>query len=142
MTTFVKPTMTTNTVFFSQEAVNQWMIEGAVQLDNNELVKVPDGQRYELIEAFRIVREVSGAEDENALVGKVKGRALLEGLGAELTEASMLLGDNAYDVVAGWFGILVDDREPAIHARSPAASGDTSKEDAALLTRFLLQRLN
>lgn len=53
---------------------------------------------------MRVVAEVTGANDEHKLVGKVKAKALLEELGAEILENSMILGDNAYDVVPGWAG--------------------------------------
>ena len=37
-------------------------------------------------------------------VGKVKPKADLEKMGAEIMEGSMILGDSAYDVVPGWMG--------------------------------------
>jgi hypothetical protein len=76
----------------------------------------------------RVVAEVTGAEDANELVGKVKSLAYLQELGAEILEGSMLIGDNAYDVVPGFTAL------PAVpydeHARNV---GQSAGSDLALL---------
>ena len=62
------------------------------------------GRRYRLAEAVHVLRDVSGGGDAE-LLGRVKARVYLEQLGAEIVETSMLLGDAAYDVEAGWVGV-------------------------------------
>ena len=96
-----------NRVFFPQAALDQWIVDGAVLLEDGILTIVDEGRRYALTEAVRVLREVSGVGDEHELVGRAKTRTYLEQLGAELVETSMLLGDAAYDVVPGWAGLPV-----------------------------------
>lgn len=101
-----------NRVFFPQLALDQWGIDGKVDLTQTELILLPEGRRYKIEESVRVVREVTGADDEHKLVGKVKPKAFLVGLGAEMLENSMILGDNAYDVVPGWAGAPVRTSDP------------------------------
>jgi len=126
-----------NRVFFPQGALDQWIVEGAVLLEDGVLTMVDEGRRYTLTEAVRVVREVSGEGDGHDLVGRVKTRDLLEQLGAELVETSMLLGDAAYDVEPGWVaepvGSFIE------HVNAGAAQGVESEE--ALLARFLSKNL-
>lgn len=93
-----------NRVFFPQVAVDAWGIDGKVDLSASELIVLAEGRTYKIVEAVRVLTEVTGANDKHELVGKVKPRADLDALGAEILEGSMILGDNAYDVVPGWLG--------------------------------------
>jgi hypothetical protein len=54
-----------------------------------------------------VTKEVSDCGDPQELVGRAKARAFLEQMGAEIVESSMLLGEAAYDIVPGWFGVPV-----------------------------------
>src|SRR5687768_6775251 len=85
-----------NQVFFPQLLLDQWGIEGKIDLTATELIVLAEGRRYKISEAVHVVAEVSGANDEQKLVGKVKPNALLNELGAEIFENSMILGENAY----------------------------------------------
>src|SRR5580693_1947363 len=94
-----------NRVFFPQAALDQWIVDGSVELQGGELTVLSAGRQYRLAEAVYVLRDVSGTGDTHELVGLVKARAYLEQLGAELMETSMLVGDSAYDVEPGWLGI-------------------------------------
>lgn len=91
-------------VFFPQTALDEWVSENRVDIKGEELTLKVEGRRYRIIEAVRVMREVTGADDPHELLGRVKTRAFLMELGAELLEGSMILGDNAYDVVQGFIG--------------------------------------
>jgi hypothetical protein len=74
----------------------------------------------------------------------VRAKADLEALGAEIVESSMIIGDNAYDVVPGWAGIPTTTLEE--HLGSPQyklarkRSGATTpdpKTDEELVERFV-----
>jgi hypothetical protein len=131
-----------NRVFFPQAALDQWIVDGTVDLTHGELTIMTEGRRYKLAEAVRVVREVSGAGDAHSLVGRVKTLSTLEALGAEIVESSMLLGDAAFDVEPGWVGTPVGTF--AEHAGSDAckraragAFEPEPKTDEDLLARFL-----
>lgn len=133
-----------NRVFFPQLAIDQWGIEGKVDLSASELIVLAEGRRYKVVEAVRVVAEVTGANDAHGIVGKVKPRASLDELGAEILENSMIIGDNAYDVVQGWMGtpttpfsehLLSPERMQARGNRTDVGSGPQTDEE--MLTRFL-----
>ena len=113
-----------NRVFFPQAALDQWIVDGAVELTKGELTLLGEGRRYTLEEAVRVLREVSGAGDAPKVIGRVKTRAALEQQGAEIVESSMLFGDAAYDVEPGWVGTPI----------GPMPPGRAEEE---LLARFL-----
>jgi hypothetical protein len=140
--------MRPNRVFFPQACLDQWGVEGKIELTSSELVVLAEGRRYEISEVVRVVAEVTGAQDPHALIGKVKPKAELEAMGAEILENSMIIGDNAYDVVPGWAGIARTSF--ADHLASPertvARGGNTDttagpKSDEDMIRKFAEGRL-
>jgi hypothetical protein len=141
--------MAKNRVFFPQAALDQWISEGKVDLTGDELTIKPEARRYRILEAARVLAECTGLPDANELIGKVKTRTFLSELGAELLETSMVLGENAYDIIPGFVGSPVGTFEE--HMAGPAraearaapaakaASSPVSDED--LLVKFLLESL-
>jgi hypothetical protein len=93
-----------NRVFFPQTALDDWVGDNRVDIKGEDLLLKSEGRRYRIIEAVRVMREVTGADDPHELLGRVKTRAFLTELGAEMLESSMILGDNAYDVIQGFVG--------------------------------------
>ena len=135
-----------NRFFFPQAALDQWIVEGTVDLQQNELTILSEGRRYKLVDAVRVLRELSGAGDQHELVGRAKGRALLEQLGAEIVESSMLLGEAAYDVEPGWLGAPMGTFAEHIGSDARAKARGTSsttdpKNDEDLVARFLAGKL-
>jgi hypothetical protein len=121
-----------NRVFFPQTALDQWVAEGKVELSGDELTVRAGARRYRILEAARVLAECTGLPDANELVGKVKTRLHLSELGAELLEKSMVLGENAYDIVPGFLGA-------PIGGFDQRGSGAASEE--TLLAKFLLEDL-
>jgi hypothetical protein len=136
-----------NRVFFPQTALDVWLTDGTVDLRGDELTIAGEGRRYRLTEAVRIVNEVTGGTDAHDLLGRVKPKAFLEDKKAEILEGSLLLGDNAYDVVPGWLGepIGTFDEFVAAQKRSSQRSGPTPEKapetDEDLLATYLLKNL-
>ncbi len=137
-----------NRVFFPQIALDTWLSDGTVDLQQTELTIVAEGRRYKLAEAARVMREVTGSPDTNELIGKVKSLSYLQELGGEIVESSMILGDQAYDVVPGWLGAPVGTFDE--HLASPArlkvienrtGDYDEPRTEEDLLARFLIKNL-
>ena len=137
-----------NRVFFPQSAVDLWGIDGKIDLVSGELILLAEGRRYKVEECVRIVAEVTGANDTHQIVGKVKPKRALDEIGAEILENSMILDDNAYDIVPGWMGtatspfsdhLLSAERMTARGGKTDLGSGPTSDEE--LLQRFVEDRL-
>lgn len=125
-----------NRVFFTQALLDIWIADERVELNGDEIVLRDENRNFKIIEAVHIVREVAGGGDSAKFLGKVKTRDQLVELGAEVLESSMVLGDDAYDVVPGFLGEPIG----AFEQRSPDSSTAASN-DEELLTQFLLKSL-
>lgn len=120
--------------FFPQESVDAWIAAGRAELWANQLTLVREARRYKLIEAVLVQREVSGSVDVHELTGRVKTVPFLNELGAELLGASLLIGDNAYDVTAGFLGL------PMAAADEDVITAEGSADpvpDATILAEYL-----
>ena len=87
-------------VFVPQEALESWVAEGRAQLDGEVLVL--EEVSFQLSSAVRFIAEVAGGGDAPDLVGKVKTLSQVQELGGEHVTASVVLGDNAYEVIDGF----------------------------------------
>lgn len=87
-------------VFIPQEALEAWLSSGSVHMVGETLFV--DGVPFALESALRVVNEVAGGGDEPGLVGRVKTLSQLAALGGEHCADSVVLGDNAYEVVEGF----------------------------------------
>ena len=132
--------MQPNRVFFPQALLDTWIADERVELAGDELLLKDEGRRYKIAEAVRVVTDVAGGGDAHKLLGKVKTRAQLEPLSAELLETSIVVGDDAFDVVPGFVGEPVG----AFEARAEAAIQPTTPagSDEELLAQFLLKSLD
>jgi hypothetical protein len=93
-----------NRIFVPQHVLDRWLAEGRVDVQGDELITQPERRRFSLTTAVRFTAEVTGSEDTHQLVGRVKDVAQLAELGAEHYATSVILGDNAYEVVEGFTG--------------------------------------
>ena len=125
-----------NRVFFPQTALDEWVSENRVDIRGEDLLLKAQGRRYRIIEAVRVTVEVSGAPDPHELLGRVKTRAFLTELGAEILESSMILQDNAYDVIQGFVGAPIGTFADYQKSAAPGASGDV-RSDEELLVAFV-----
>ncbi len=121
-----------NRVFFPQAALDEWVAGDLVDLERDELTIRSESRKYRIVEAVRILRELTGVPDELELIGRVKTKGFLGELGAELLEESMIIGDAAYDVVPGFVGAPVGSFEE--HRQSYSDAADSDEE---LLAAFL-----
>jgi hypothetical protein len=94
--------MADNRVFFPQEALDIWVDDKAVTLEGEFIKLNPGGPRMTLTSAVRFLQEVGGGGDAKKLVGKVQTMEQLEALGGEYCANSVLLEEDAYDVVEGF----------------------------------------
>lgn len=128
--TLVRP----NRVFFPQALLDAWIADERVELHGTELLLRDEGRRYAISEAFHVFRDATGTSKSD-LLGTVKTKEQLDQIGAEVFEASMILGDDAFDVVPGFVGEPVGVAEP----KRPNTDGTEPEED--LLVQFLINKL-
>ncbi len=124
-----------NQVFFPQETLDGWVLSGAAELSENELWVPAERRRFRLVEAVRVVSEVTGMPDAFEIVGTVRTAHYVFELGAEMLGASMVIGENAYEVVLGWLGAVLDE-DTVLAASAPA-----ELSDERLLAQFLARNL-
>lgn len=105
--------MPTSRVFVPQEALEAWLSAGRVHMVGETLFV--DGQAFGLESAVRFMTEVAGGNDEQDLLGRVKTLAQITDLGGEHCSASVVLGDNAYEVIEGFLASAEEAREPRSH---------------------------
>jgi hypothetical protein len=134
--------MAPNRVFFPQRALDQWLLEAKIDFSARELVIKAENRRYHVVEAARILQEVSGTEDMFDLVGRVKSVNYLTELGAEILETSMILGENAYEVVPGFLGSPVGTFSEHRAATPALCSDPIPKSEEALLAQYLMKTLD
>jgi hypothetical protein len=136
-----------NRVFFPQQVLDRWLNAADAELHANELTLKAERKRYKLVEAVRVIAEVSGTPDPYDITGRVKTVGFLTELGAELLGESMLIAENAYEIVPGWLGQpLADAPETRPEARQPASTSAASTSaasasDEQLLANFLARKL-
>lgn len=127
-----------NKVFFPQEALDAWVVSGSVELHDQDLLLKDEGRRYRLSEGARILKEVTGEADAFDIVGKCKTLTFLQELGADILERSMIIDNNAYDIVPGFLGTPVGGPEETVavaQGRPPLLS------DEDLLAQFLAKNM-
>jgi hypothetical protein len=123
-----------NRVFFPQEALDEWLEQGRVQLVGDELTTTPEGRRLRVESALRFVAEVGAGADPHGLIGKVKTLDQVEALTGEHCADSVIIGDCAYQVVEGWLGELL----PTIRRtarRKPDADASPQSDELAVMLR-------
>ena len=108
-----------NRVFFPQTLLNVLMDAGGIDIDGEVLLLTEAKSQYRVVEAVRVLREVTDGNDPHDLCGKVKSRAFLSELGAELLGDSMIVGEKAYEILAGFVGV-------------PLGEGGDGADEAAL----------
>jgi hypothetical protein len=141
--------MNKNRVFFPQEALDRWLVNGEVELAQGLLTIKTERRRYRLVEAARVMAEVSGLPDPHEVMGKVKTVGFLSELGASLLGESMVIADNAYEIVPGWLGspigTFAEHRAERFASTSmPAPRPSQSSlpgSDEELLASFLVRNL-
>src|SRR5690606_24917241 len=108
-----------------------------------------EGHRFSLTTAVLFRSEVTGEADPHDLVGKVKDLEQLAAIGAEHYADSVIMGDNAYQVVEGFAGTPLEagdvgDAMTTGHSLSAAAAAATGERTGSgeidLLARFLKSR--
>jgi hypothetical protein len=130
--------MSANRVFFPQQALDEWLGQGRAMLVDDELTVGPAARRFKLQSALHFVAEVAGTPDAHDLVGKVKTVEQVQAMAGEHYADSVVLGDNAYQVVEGFAGeLLPGGSAPVASKRSARNSLAGDSDPYARLVKLL-----
>lgn len=139
--------MRENRLFVPQHLLDQWLSEDRVDVNGEVMITKPEGQRFALATAVLFKLEVTGTPDAHGLLGTVKDLTQIVELGAEHYADSVILGDNAYQVVEGFAGTPLRAPEDEIATGTSlagaarAALGERGGSgEIDLLARFLKSR--
>lgn len=105
-----------NRVFFPQPALDAWLDAGRADLVGEQLV-LESGHKLDLEGALRFMAEVADGADPHDLVGTVKTLEEVAAMSGEHQADSVLLGDNAYEVVEGFVARVAE--APAVDPAVP-----------------------
>ena len=118
-------------LFLPEATLEEWAAEGRADLKDGKLFIDSSRAPFGVAPAVHFLRLVSGA-DTNQLLSKVKTSAQLEQMGAEQMSDSVIVGEDAYQVVPGYVAEV-----PA----GSAAREAKEPPDADLLAAFLLDKM-
>jgi hypothetical protein len=133
-------------LFVSQELLDQWAVEGKIELAGNTLKLLAEQRAFHLLPSVRFLSLAAG-QDRARLLGRVKSEEQLRTLGAELYMNSVLLDEDAYDVQCGFLAEVSGfNQGPGSTAtpQAPAPAHSAPAEDLnerSLLEKFLLENL-
>lgn len=133
--------MKPNRVFFPQNSLDHWVGESRVELVGNELIIKAENRRYRVVEAVRVLSEVTGTPDPHEIVGKVKSVPFLSELGAEILGSSMVVGENAYEIVPGFMGTASGSFAEHRARRPETGNAARPKSEEDLLAQYLLRAI-
>lgn len=118
-------------LFLSQAQLEEWALEDKADVREGRLVVAAEGgSAWPVTPAVHFLQLVSG-EDTHQLVARVKTEEQLARLGAEQMADSVLVGDNAYEVVPGYVA--------EVAAPTPDSQKPNSETD--LLAAFILNKM-
>ena len=118
-------------LFLPEATLEEWAANGQADLKDGKLFIDPSHPPLGVAAAVHFLRLVSGT-DAKQLLSKVKTSAQLEQMGAEQMSDSVIVGEDAYQVVSGYVA--------EVPAASAARDGEESP-DADLLAAFLLDKM-
>ncbi|MFK7990041.1 MAG: hypothetical protein AB8I08_28740 [Sandaracinaceae bacterium] len=120
-----------NRLFIPQAQLDVWLSEDRIEVEGEQMVTRPEGQRFQLETAVLFKSEVTGEPDAHDLIGRVKDLEQLAAMSAEHYADSVILEDNAYEVLEGFAGTPV---EEAAEADVGIATGNSLSDAARALT--------
>lgn len=120
-------------LFLPQTQLEEWALADKADLREGKLVVMAEGgTTFALTPAVHFVQLVSG-EDSQGLVARVKTEEQLARMGAEQMADSVLVGDNAYEVVPGY---VAD-----VPTAPPEGASKRPDSEADLLAAFILNKM-
>ncbi len=140
--------MAVSRLFWSQELLDQWIMDEKILLDGERLTLIKENQNYRVRQAAYFVSDVGDGEDVHQLIGRVKDLEEISQMGAEHYLDSVIIEDSAYQVITGFMGeqtpMAEDLSQTAPRSISDALSGQSGEGDAddqELLAKFLIENL-
>jgi hypothetical protein len=91
-------------LFISVERLDNWTAEGRASLEGDRMTLTELNRSFAMKPAVHFLRVAGVDSDPNDLVGRVKSKEVLDEMGADCFEKSVIYKDTAYDVIDGFIG--------------------------------------
>ena len=91
-------------MFLAQTTLEAWLDSGKADFDGSTVTLSSHQKSYALQPAVRFEALIEG--EGMSLLGKVLTEAQIRQLGGELMEDSVMFGDHAFTVLAGYIAVL------------------------------------
>lgn len=95
-------------IFLSQDVVDSWITADKVELSGEIMTFRGSGLAWRLVPGLYFDHVAGGSDEAAQLLGRVKSKAAVSALGAELYMNSLILGETAYEVQPGFIAKPVD----------------------------------
>jgi hypothetical protein len=91
-------------LFISVERLDNWTVEGRASLEGDRMTLTELNRAFAMKPAVHFLKSSGSEGDPYDLVGRVKSKEVLDEMGADLFEKSVIYKDTAYDVIEGFIG--------------------------------------
>lgn len=121
-------------LFVTQAMLDSWAEQGKIDFVGNVMTLLAGegrGRSYALDPAVRFLKLIGAEVDPHQLLRKVKSVAQLRELGAEVVDASVLLGDAGYEVEPGFLAEMSALQAAAAARAEPARPRPAASPAAA-----------
>jgi hypothetical protein len=95
-------------VFLPQDVVDSWITADKVELSGETMTFRGTSMALRLIPGFYFDHVAGGSDEGHELLGRAKSKAAVSALGAEVYMNSVILGETAYEVEAGFIAKPID----------------------------------
>lgn len=89
-------------LFITFDQLDRWVEEQRVDLFAEKVTFRPEGWTFRLTPACWFTREAAEQADAENLLGKIKTHDALTAMGGDIAHGTVIINDQAYDVVDGY----------------------------------------
>jgi hypothetical protein len=95
-------------IFLPQDVVDSWITADKVELSGEVMTFRGRPITMRLVPGYYFDKVAGGSDEGHELLGRAKSKAAVAALGAEVYMNSMILGETAYEVQAGFIAKPID----------------------------------
>jgi|GEM_PF-954778 hypothetical protein len=95
-------------IFIPQDLVDRWVTADKVELSGEIMTFGGSGLAVRMIPGYYFDHVAGGSDEGHKLLGRAKMKAVIAAMGAEVYMNSVILGETAYEVEAGFLAKPLD----------------------------------
>jgi hypothetical protein len=95
-------------IFIPQDFVDRWVTADKIELSGEIMTFSSSGLAVRMIPGYYFDHVAGGSDEGHKLLGRAKMKAVIAAMGAEVYMNSVILGETAYEVEAGFLAKPLD----------------------------------